>query len=216
VRDFPRGARWWIVVVVVGLLAGCIQPVEPEPTPGAQNAPVQPPGADSAVPAAPAGDSASLLPVIEQFIRDRGEEPGSLQTWPEQPLGPDQVRGYSFTNAAGASCVGFLLTAVADGLQQPINGALLCAPAPDVTALASVWVFLTSDGQSFTLVFGRVEDPTISAIAVVFSDGSNRTVNPSLGGFLIPQPGIMDVNVVTAINAEGNTVIAEIPLSPAR
>ena len=185
-RDFPRGARWWIVVVVVGLLAGCIQPVEPEPTPGAQNAPVQPPGADSAVPAAPAGDSASLLPVIEQFIRDRGEEPGNLQTWPEQPLGPDQVRGYSFTNAAGASCVGFLLTAVADGLQQPINGALLCAPAPDVTALASVWVFLTSDGQSFTLVFGRVEDPTVSAIAVVIQRRQQPHRQPVTGR--VPDP----------------------------
>ena len=215
-RAHLRGARWWIGILIVGLLAGCIQPVEQEPTSGPESAPVQPSGADSAAPAPPAGDSASLLPVVEQFIRDRGEEPGGLQTWPEQPLGPDQVRGYSFTNAAGVPCVGFLLTSVTDGLQQPINGALVCAPAPDVTALASVWVFLTSDGQSFTLVFGRVEDPTVSAIAVVFSDGSNRTVNPSLGGFLVPQPGIMDVNVVTAINAEGNTVIAEIPLSPAR
>lgn len=215
-RLHPWGARWWILVGIVGLLAGCIQPVETEPTPGPNDVPVQPPGADAAVPAAPAGDSASLIPVIEQFIRDRGEAPGNLLTWPEQPLGPDQVRGYSFTNAAGVPCVGFLLTSVTGGLQQPINGALLCAPAPDVTALASVWVFLTSDGQSFTLVFGRVEDPAISAVAVVFSDGSNRTVNPSLGGFLIAQPGIVDVNVVTAINAEGNTVIANIPLSAAR
>ena len=215
-RAHLRGARWWIALMIVGLLAGCIQPVETEPTPGAQSAPVQPAGPDSAVPAPAVGDSASLTPVIEQFIRDRGEAPSNLQTWPEQPLGPDLVRGYSFTNAAGAPCVGFLLTAVAGGLQQPINGALVCAPAPDVTALAGVWVFLTSDGQSFTLVFGRVDDPSVSAVAAVFSDGSNRTVNPSLGGFLIAQPGIVDVNVVTAINAEGNTVIANIPLSAAR
>jgi len=83
------------------LLAGCIQPVETEPTPGPNDVPVQPPGADAAVPAAPAGDSASLIPVIEQFIRDRGEAPGNLLELvhryfglPPEEWGRDLIRGH--------------------------------------------------------------------------------------------------------------------------
>ena len=71
-RLHPWGARWWILVGIVGLLAGCIQPVETEPTPGPNDVPVQPPGADAAVPAAPAGDSASLIPVIDTAARPAG------------------------------------------------------------------------------------------------------------------------------------------------
>ena len=85
---------------------------------------------------------------------------------------------------------------------------------PVAEALAAVTFILTSDEQAHTIVFGRVLDPTVTAIAVQFSDGESQQVAPLAGGFLLVRPGVAGANVITAINAEGNTVFPNIPQSP--
>jgi hypothetical protein len=134
-----------------------------------------------------------------------------LQAWYDQPLGPDQLQGFSYFSAGGLPCAGFLLTSFVNGAWQPTNGALGCGGQPGDPALAGVTVIQTSDGQLYTLVFGRVADPTITAIAVIFSDGSSLSATPNLGGFMVVKPGILGATAVTAVNQLGNTVIQNIP-----
>jgi hypothetical protein len=73
---------------------------------------------------------------------------------------------------------------------------------------------LTSDGLLYTLIFGVVNDPTITAVAVVYSDGNYQTVSPMMGGFLIIRPGVLGATTITAVNQQGNTVIPNIPQLP--
>jgi hypothetical protein len=205
----------------MGLLAGCIQPdktAEP-PTPTIQPGGIvplaqTPPGVVPTTGSVPTGVQPSFT-VIDQFIRGRGETPADLQIWYEQPRGPDQLHGFSYTNANGLPCAGFLLTALVNGTWTPNNGAILCAPQLGVNGLASVLLFATTDGQPYTIVFGRVEDPSVTAVAVIYSDSTNQSVAPFLGGFLFVKEGVLGVNTITAINSEGNTVIPNIPQSPA-
>jgi hypothetical protein len=200
---------------MAGLLEGCIKPVAtratPTPTfPAAAVNPAPAPVPSDAGPAAEAAPSASR-PLVDPFIRGRGESPSNLQVWYDQPLGPDQLQGFSYLSAGGLPCAGFLLTSITSGAWQPTNGALGCGVQPGDPALAAVTVIQTSDGQLYTLVFGRVADPTITAVAVIFSDGSPLSTPPNLGGFIVVKPGILGANAITAVNQLGNTVIQNIP-----
>ncbi len=195
-------------VLTIIVLAGCIQPTHE----GTITA-TAPAGAVS-VPVQPAAGGVPSWPMIEQFIRDRGNTPNNLQVWYEQPRDPDRLQGFSYSSANGSPCVGFLLTALTNGVWQPSYGAQICAPQPDGQALAGVTFFPTSDGAVYTIVFGRVADPSISAVAVMYADGSNQTVNPFMGGFLLVKAGVHSATTITAVNAEGYTVIANIPQTP--
>lgn len=198
--------------LIVLVLAGCIQPVDENqitataPAAGAP-APGQPGAADAA-----AGGAA--WPMIEQFIHDRGNTPNDLQVWYEQPREPDRLQGFSYATASGNPCVGFLLTALTNGVWQPSYGAQICAPQPSEPALAGVTFFPTSDGAVYTIVFGWVADPTVSAVAVIYADGTDQSVNPVMGGFLLVRPGVHSATTITAVNAEGYTVIDNIAQTP--
>jgi len=216
-----------LALMLVGLVSGCIQPIETAapPTvtvPPLENAPpaaaptaALDPGAADAGGAQVAPEQGTAVSLVEGFISGRGQTANNLRVWYDQPLGPDQIQGFSYDNASGLPCAGFLATSAASGVIQPTNGAIVCGDQPGIPALAAMWHFPTSDGQPYTLVFGRVEDPAIAAIAVVYSDNTNQMTTPSLGGFLVPQPGILGVNLITAISQEGNTVIDNIPQLPA-
>ena len=198
--------------LIVLVLAGCIQPVDENtitataPAAGAPG-PVQPTGPDAAA-------GGATWPMIEQFIRDRGNTPNDLQVWYEQPREPDRLQGFSYSTASGNPCVGFLLTALTNGVWQPSYGAQICAPQPILQALAGVTFFPTSDGAVYTIVFGRVADPTVSAVAVIYDDGTNQTTNPVMGGFLLVIPGVHSATTITAVNEEGYTIIPNIPQTP--
>ena len=214
-----RKSLWgWLAVALLGggLLAGCIQPVSNADLTQTALAPyaafATPTGAAreaGGVVATPAPDA-----LVGQFIASRGQTPASLQIWYDQLREPDRLQGFSYTGAGGVPCAGFLLTALLNGVWQPNNGALVCAESPAAEALAAVTFFLTSDQQAYTIVFGRVLDPTVTAIAVQFSDGNSQQATPQAGGFLLVRPGVAGANVITAINAEGNTVFPNIPQSP--
>lgn len=214
-----------LTLVAVGA-AGCIRPIETvaPPTPTVPAA-APPPTATVAVEPAPAGGEEAVPPVdtapeaqepapaqasAEAFVTGRGQIPADLQVWGDAPLGPDRLIGFSFTGADGLPCTGFLLISAAAN-----NGAIACALDPAVPSLASVSYISTSDGQPYTIAFGRAGDPAITAIAVVFDDGSSQSVAPNLGGFMVLHPDIFSVVSITAVNAEGNTVIDNIPQVPA-
>jgi hypothetical protein len=210
-----------IVLWAAIFLSGCIQPVSVANQTKTAQAPFQTPvqGQPPVIPTTAPGAAASTpipvaLMMVQQFIASRGESPRDLQVWYDQALGPDRMQGFSYINLAGLPCAGFLVTATVGGLTQPINGGQACAPLPDTPAVASVTFFLTSDGQAYTVVFGRVQDPTISAIAVDYGDGSNQPYNPFMGGFLLVKAGVQSVITIAAINAQGFTVIDNIPQTP--
>lgn len=221
--------RWLVGAICLAItLGGCIQPTSNTDLTKTAVAPFIPltqavgavPTNPVIVPTNPAvapvstAVPASSLPLIDRFIRDRGDMPNNLVVWDERLLGVDRVAGFSYVNLNGFPCAGFLLSASTSGAWQPNNGALICAPQPGIEAQSAVTFFLTSDGQAYTIVFGRIDNPAVTAIAAIYDDNSSQTVNPSMGGFLILKPGVASVLVITAINAQGNTVIPNIPQSP--
>lgn len=214
-----RQSLWgWLAVALLGgsLLAGCIQPVSNADLTQTALAPYAAFATPTGVAREAGGAVVTPAPdaLVGQFIASRGQTPASLQIWYDQPQEPDRLQGFSYTGADGVPCAGFLLSAYLNGVWQPNNGALVCAESPVAEALAAVTFILTSDEQAHTIVFGRVLDPTVTAIAVQFSDGESQQVTPLAGGFLLVRPGVASANVITAINAEGNTVFPNIPQSP--
>lgn len=231
VRAFRRVVG--VALVTLASLAGCIKPdmATETPSPGqpvndagapapAVITPSSPPPENAGPPAAstPAQAPApqATWPQVEQFIQSRGDVPVNLAVWYDQPLSAvDRLQGFSYTNSTtGVPCTGFLLTGPVNGVIQPTGGQKVCATQPIIDALAAAWVVVTSDGQPVTVVFGRVELPNVAAIAVVYTDGTSLQVNPVLGGFLLAKPDLVGVTVITAIDAQGNTVIANIPQTP--
>jgi hypothetical protein len=223
--------RLSVAIGLVVVLAGCIQPVSNTDltktavapfvplTQAAAPVPTSPPVVvTTPPPAAPLGVSTAVLaqtaPYVAQFIQGRGDTPNNLVVWDERQLGLDLLSGFSFSNLNALPCTGYLLLASASGAWQPNNGALVCAQQAGTQALAAVTFFLASDGQPYSIVFGRVDNPAVSAIAVVYGDGASEQVNPVQGGFLILKPGVVSASVITAIDALGNTVIPNIPQSP--
>jgi hypothetical protein len=204
------------------------QPVEITPTQPVVDIPTQPVvSPPTATPSSPAPTGpvstqpnptppplqADALPLIERFVRDRGDTPTNLRVWANQPQGPDRLLGYSYETPGGAPCAGFLLMSLVNDVWQPSNGAKTCAQPPLAGALAAATFFSTSDGNLYTIVFGRVDNTAVAAVAVMFDDGSTQNATP-LGGFLLVKPGVAGAQVITAIDALGNTVIANIPQTP--
>lgn len=209
--------RWggFCVVFLTAILTGCIKPDSGTTTSGTPTfgVVVQQPQVY------PTSNSPVVVPTtptintgfVDQFIRARGETPTNLQVWYGAAQGPDRLYGYSYLAATGQTCTGFLLTPVVGGVEQPsVNGAQVCGTAP----MAGLAFPLTSDGLLYTIIFGLVNDPTITAVAIVYSDGNYQTVAPSLGGFLLIRPGVVGANTITAVNQQGNTVIPNIPQLP--
>jgi len=211
------------MTVLFAGLTGCIQPVSNTDLTQTALAPfaaintpiVTPVGANPAGSVANGGvPTPAPLAMILQFLQSQGDATTELQVWYDQPQQSDRLQGFSYSAISGSPCVGFVLTAFVNGFWQPNNGARVCAESPGVEALAAVTFFLTSDGQPYTIVFGRVENPAVSAIAVMYDDDVSQQANPLKGGFLLLRPGVVGVRVITAVNAEGNTVIPNIPQSP--
>lgn len=215
-----------VLILAAALMTGCIQPVSNAdltrtaigPVPPTNPPVVVPTNPPAAIPTTAPGPVAAattpaLPPVdigVEQFILSRGEQPGNLQVWYDQPFGTDRLQGFSYTNAAGLRCAGFLLTIATVGT----NGAPVCAPTADTTAIAAVTVFAASDGLPYTIVFGRVDDAQVTSVAAIYSDGTSLPSTPFMGGFLIVKAGVLGVNQITAVDALGNTVIGNIPQTP--
>jgi len=217
-----RRAGLSLCALAVGLLAGCIQP-EPQ----AASTPTQPEAAGVVpeVPLAPTATLSSGEPVspplaldpaalVAEFIQRRGDQPANVVIWADQRLEPDQLLAFNYTSAAGQRCAGFMLSA-APGTPSD-NGAVACADDPAAGAFAGTTLFLTSDGQPYSILFGQVFDPTIAAIAAVYADGNSAQTQPIQGGYAIVTPGITEVSTITAIDPTGNTVIPTIPISAVR
>ncbi len=213
---------WGGMLTAVLALSGCIQPdiVQKWQTETAQ-AVIMPPTAPPALftaPAPPPSSATSLPPsamaVADQFVRQRGDMPNGLLVWHEGPLGPDHLLGFSYTGAAGTPCSGYLLLAYQNGVWSPNNGATACAAQADALAQAAFTFILTSDGQPYTVVFGRVQNPSVTAVAALYDDGGTFSASVVGGGFMLVRPGVAGPTALTAIDALGNTVITTIPISP--
>ncbi len=212
---------WGGALVTALALSGCIQPeIAVHQTETAQ-APFMPPTAPPTLFTAPVPQpsSATSLPpsamaVADQFVRQRGDMPSGLLVWYEGPLGPDHLLGFSYTGTASTPCSGYLLLAYQNGAWMPANGATACAPQPNTESQAAITYILTSDGQSYTTIFGRVQNPSVTAVAAVYNDGGTLSAQVVGGGFMLVRPGVSEPTTLTAIDALGNTVIAAIPTSP--
>jgi len=224
VAVYHRRAGLSLLGLALSLLAGCIRPAEERsgvtPTvPGAPGIAAVAPSV--ATPTLSSGEPESLplvagadpVTLVTGFIQRRGDQPTNVAIWADQRLEPDQLQAFTYTSATGQPCAGFLLSA-AQGVASD-NGAVACADLA-AGAFAGVTLFLTSDGQPHSIVFGQVFDPTISAIAVIYADGASAQTQPVQGGYAIVTPGIAEVSAITAIDPTGNTVIPSISQSAVR
>jgi hypothetical protein len=162
----------------------------------------------------PTSSANPTITTVAQFVQNRGDTANYLVVWDQRPLGPDQLYGFSYTNLAGLPCAGFLLTGFVNGVWQPTNGGVVCALQAGTQALAGVTPFLTSDGQPYTITFGRIDNSAVTAVALVYEDGSSGSADPLNGGFVFVRTGISGVTTITAIDSLGNTVIPNIPQLP--
>lgn len=218
-----------LVILISLLLVGCIQPISvanqtqtaeaPFNTPANSLGPTQAPVVASNSPTVTAATPippAASASVADTFVRSRGDIPANIQVWYDQSLGPDRIQGFSYSGQTGLPCAGFLLTAFINGVWQLNNGGLVCGDQPNADSLAAVTFFLASDGQPYTIAFGRVQNPTITSVATVYADGSSQPYTVSTGGFLVVNTGVLTVARITAIDAQGFTVIDNIPQTPVR
>lgn len=223
-------ARRVALAAMIGLalvLAGCIQPIsEVDQTKTAQAtmgfvpfsaAPsATPPPVDAGSDAAASATAAPQLPVlIDQFVRGRGDAPGSLQVWHDAQQGIDRLVGFSYNGLSGTSCAGFAVLASPGGVWQLTDsGALFCTVDPSAEAFAANTFFLTSDGQPNTIVFGRVNNASVSTVRVLFDDGNSQAVNVAMGGFLVVKPGVASPTTLIGVDAQGNVILSDIQHSP--
>lgn len=209
--------RIFVGIIIVGtfILAGCIKPADPTPAatqpPPVGAVPTQAPGGQPSGAEAGAGAVSPSLTVIEQFVQSRGDSASGLSIFYNQALSQDQVIGFRYENAQALPCAGWLLFPPASAGQQPINGGLVCAADATMSAFAGWTPFLTSDGQPYTVILGRVTVPGVTAVSAVSAAGTSVNTFVSNQGFVMFTSGIQEINTITAINAEGNTVIADVP-----
>ena len=198
-----------LVLVMTVVLTGCIRPVDETDTPVTD---------DTASPAGEVATTAPITtnwPIIERWIRARGDVPTNLEVWYDQPLNPDQLQGFSYTSSSSLPCMGFLLTSFSEGAWQAYNGAVACSPGLSFQALGSAAFFLTSSGVPYTVVFGRVEDATISDLMVVYNDGTSQAVNPAGGGFLTLKEGVWNADSISARDTQGTVILPSVSQLPA-
>ena len=219
-----------LLFLLAGLLAGCIRPVDEQPSgtptapPAAGEGVIEAPPAEATAiptlssgepitepPAAPAVDPATL---VTEFIQRRGDVPSNVAIWAEQQLGPDQLHAFTYSGAAGEPCAGFLLSAVPGTPSD--NGAIACAADPGAGVFGGSTLLLTSDGQPYSIVFGQVFDPTVAAITAAYADGTTNQAQPVQGGYFIATPGIAELTGLSAQDPTGATIIDPIPQSTVR
>lgn len=202
------------------LLTGCIQPIgEVDQTRTAQATlgifgvpPTQPTAA--LVPAANT-PIAPTRSAEEQFVLNRRDVPGNLAVWYAQALGPDMLRAFSYVGQTGTPCAGYVVLIQAGGAWQLTdNGALVCAAQPAAETVAATMLFLLSNGEPQTIVFGRVMTPSVSAVSVTFDDGTVQAAAVLAGGVVLVRPGVTGVTSMVGLDAQGNVVLPSIPLSP--
>ncbi|MCD4684452.1 MAG: hypothetical protein K8S97_00760 [Anaerolineae bacterium] len=241
--NIVRRARLVVLLSVVLLLAGCIQPIgeveqtktametaivltygpstpTPLPLPTTQPPvaginPTQPPVTNPtavSVPASPQGTAQVL-----QFLQRRGIYANGLMLWYDQQQRADFLKGFSYTDAANNPCAGFVIAAqdAYGGWQATESGAVVCATQPTANAVAASFLFLTSDGQPHTIVFGRVQNPSVTLVSVLFDNGSSQIVSVTSGGFLVVQEGVAGATTVNGLDAQQNVILPNITLSPA-
>lgn len=230
--NIVRRATLAVALSVVLVLAGCIQPIGEvdqtktavvltygpstlTPLPTTQPAvpaanPTQPPAVNPP-PASPQG-----VAQVQTFLQNRGIIANGLTLWYDMPQRSDYLKGFSYTDAANNPCAGFVIAAlIGGGWQATESGAVVCATQPAADAVAASFLFLTSDGQPHTIVFGRVQNPAVAAVNVLFDDGSSQTVAVMSGGFLVVKEGVAGATAVSGLDAQQMIIMPNIQLSPA-
>lgn len=227
VYNIVRRATLVGMVSLALVLTGCIQPIsEVDQTKTAQATmgfvPVF--AAPSATPPAVAGEpgpaaSATAAPqlpaLVDQFVRGRGDTSSALQIWHDAQQGVDRLVGFSYNGLAGTPCAGFVVLASPSGFWQLTDsGALFCTSDPAAGAFAANTFFLTSDGQPNTIVFGRVNNASVSTVRVLFDDGNSHSAGVAMGGFLVVKPGVASPTTLIGVDAQGNVILSDIQHSP--
>ena len=204
-----RFAGLGLVIVMVFFISACVQPIEPTP--------VAPPATvfvASPTPPAPPPSGPSFPPqaITDWLAANLAVVAVNLTPFIQLPVGPDDIVGYNFQDAAGNSCVGFAQTTAST--TQVWNADYRCYGA-DTQALAAPLLFALTNNEFYAAGFGYVNItllPTAANVTVVFPDGNNVTT-PILGGggFVMLRPGLeLPIQAVVWDNANNQLITVQV------
>ncbi|CAG0961133.1 MAG: hypothetical protein IT322_07465 [Anaerolineae bacterium] len=118
--------------------------------------------------------------------------------WLEQPFGTADTLAVLFyeDEITGIPCIRYMIKA-------PVSR---CATRGDASMVAVYGVEDDSNGQTFTVVAGRVLRPEVAVISVVFADGQSFPVTVAEGGIILLAPGQGKPLEAVPIDQFGNIV----------
>ncbi|MBZ0308823.1 MAG: hypothetical protein K8I82_22340 [Anaerolineae bacterium] len=167
----PKGI---VLICLIGMvLAACVKPVDPTPTPRPTDIPPLP------TPTQPVILGPTFPPeTITAWVQTTfGITPTGLIPFMQLQIGPDDVVGYTYQDASGQQCAGVILTTASTG--QIWNGHTRCVPAG--TGIIAVPALLAlTNGEPYIATYIYVDPgilPGASAVAIQFPDGSSLPTN---------------------------------------
>lgn len=234
------GFRTLMLGLIIGILSGCVRPVDeesitatPDPnttintTPSAPTfTPIPPATPISSVQVNPGelpdGVQATDLPAIEAFILTQGHQisSGTLDVWQMLTLGDDFIIGFSYTNPSSLPCIGLVMAdRDGSGLINVYNGDSSCATELGAPAIAGNWFLVTNNqpSQFLTATVGEVFNPsaTVNSSSVIYDDGQEIVVENVQNNRFLMARGDSPASAlrIIFINELGN-IEAEVFLTP--
>lgn len=211
------------------LLAACVRPVEPTPTPGAASPPPVIPETTTAPVGQPSPSVAATQPeqsvqptiaatpapvqtgasvpieAIQQWLQGYGVAASNLAVFREQVLSTDTIVGFTLNDPAGQSCVG-IIQALAGVI---LTGDVRCYPAGTAVLTGTLPFAVTANNEFYVAIYGYALPqlaPGATAVSVLFPDSSSLETTLSNSGFILLQPGVIFPALAVVIDAGGNTV----------
>jgi hypothetical protein len=228
-----RGGGLLVIVLLLGALAGCIQPdraAELEATQTAEAATatpspldvpvtngtqvVSPPTGFQPTPTtAPAPQPGTINSAnIEQELVRLGAPvvSASVQLGATTQIGSDAIAPYASNDPSQLMCVGAAVTN--PGLVVAFPACMGQPTTPENVLVAGQWLFQLN-GEAYIVVAGRVGLPAADTANVFFQDGS-RTIQISIvnGLFITAKEGFTPATQFEVIGADGQQLASSLPV----
>jgi len=207
-RKLICAKRVGVVIVVIVMLSACVKPMEPTPTPGPPTIPPTLTPITGQV-QAPSGFPPGL---IAAWLQSQGITVSNLTPFTQIQLGPDDLIGFSFNDAAGQLCAGVVQVIMAT--QQILTSQVACQPVGTTAVVGNLLFGLTNNGSPYVATFGYVDlavAPNAGGVSVVFPDGTSKNQLLTNNGFVVTQPGFSFPSQAVIMEQNGN-LITIVPL----
>lgn len=196
-----------VAIATMSILSACVQPIEPTPIPA-------PTVASSPTPPAAPVTGATFPPelISNWLLQNFGLAATNLNLFTQLQVGPDNVVGYTFLDATGQTCAGFVLVTPAPPTIW--NGDLRCVPVGNPVIVAPL-LFALTNNEIYVAVYGYIDPavaPNAGGVAATFPDGGSITQLLTESGFVMLRQGLQFPNLLYVIDTSGNSLLDPIPI----